>query len=87
MSGTYAHESQNIENSKAIYAMSWQPVVNDPKASGELLATGYSCRSQVKRLDQQQHKHPIQALAELLTGGIKFSSDKPVFNLQLSLWC
>jgi Fe-S oxidoreductase len=67
MAGTYGHESKNIENSKAIYDMSWKQVVNETQAKGELLATGYSCRSQVKRIDQQQLKHPIQALLQLVS--------------------
>ena len=35
-----------------------------PKA--RCLATGYSCRSQVKRMEGEKLKHPLQALLELL---------------------
>lgn len=62
MAGTFGHEAENYKRSKAIYALSWGPVVNDPAHKGQLLATGYSCRSQVKRLDRQELPHPIQAL-------------------------
>ena len=62
MSGTYGHETRNVETSKTIYAQSWQPQVEDDSHTGRLLATGYSCRSQVKRFSQQRLPHPLQAL-------------------------
>ena len=66
MAGTFGHESANQAASKEIYSQSWQPIVNSAAVDDELLATGYSCRSQVKRLDQKQLKHPAQALLELM---------------------
>jgi len=65
MSGTYGHEADNIETSKTIYGMSWSKVVNDPENEGVLVATGYSCRSQVKRIDEKQIPHPLQQLNRL----------------------
>ncbi|MFQ3789971.1 (Fe-S)-binding protein, partial [Halomonas sp. A29] len=66
MSGTYGHEARNLETSKTIYAQSWQPVVEGEANRGRLLATGYSCRSQAKRLSGQALPHPLQGLlAEL----------------------
>jgi Fe-S oxidoreductase len=62
MSGTYGHEARNRETSKTIYGQSWQPVVEDEGNHGRLLATGYSCRSQVNRLSGQTLPHPLQAL-------------------------
>jgi Fe-S oxidoreductase len=38
------------------------------------VATGYSCRSQVKRIDGIEIAHPVQALLELLTGAVPSSS-------------
>jgi len=67
MAGTYGHESANIENSKALYAMSWKSVIEDKNDSGIPLATGYSCRSQVKRIDKIAIDHPLQALMKLIT--------------------
>ncbi len=65
MAGTYGHEQDNVNTSKTIYAMSWQKAVkSNPDAS--LVATGYSCRSQVKRLDDKQLQHPLQALLSVL---------------------
>ena len=62
MSGTYGHETQNAETSRAIYQLSWADVVNAPENKTKLVATGYSCRSQVKRIDEQVIPHPIQML-------------------------
>ncbi|MDQ7732798.1 FAD-binding and (Fe-S)-binding domain-containing protein [Halomonas sp. SpR1] len=62
MSGTYGHETRNAATSKTIYAQSWQPQVEADDNTGKLLATGYSCRSQVKRYSEQVLPHPLQAL-------------------------
>ncbi|RDB41893.1 FAD-binding oxidoreductase [Halomonas sp. DQ26W] len=62
MSGTYGHEARNRETSAAIYAQSWQPVVEGNANPGRLLATGYSCRSQAKRLSDTDLPHPLQGL-------------------------
>ncbi|WP_290785237.1 FAD-binding and (Fe-S)-binding domain-containing protein [Halomonas sp.] len=66
MSGTYGHEARNLATSKTIYAQSWQPVVEDEANAGTLLATGYSCRSQVKRFSDTALPHPLQGLLALL---------------------
>ncbi|OEY66390.1 FAD-binding and (Fe-S)-binding domain-containing protein [Marinobacter sp. X15-166B] len=62
MSGTYGHETRNGATSQIIYAQSWQPHVEAPENAGRLLATGYSCRSQVKRYSDLGLRHPLQAL-------------------------
>ena len=67
MSGTYGHETRNVDTSKTIYAQSWQPQVEADEHRGKLLATGYSCRSQVKRYSAQTLPHPLQALLAQLT--------------------
>ncbi|MFD2196226.1 FAD-binding oxidoreductase, partial [Halomonas beimenensis] len=66
MSGTYGHEARNLATSKAIYAQSWQPRVEDPANAGRLLATGYSCRSQARRLSDTALPHPLQGLLDVL---------------------
>ncbi len=66
MSGTYGHEARNLETSKTIYAQSWQPVVEAQADAGPLLATGYSCRSQVKRFSDTALPHPLQGLLAVL---------------------
>ncbi len=66
MAGTYGHEKSNLENSKGLFELSWQPKLE--KLSGEqILATGFSCRSQVKRLTELKARHPVEALLARLT--------------------
>ena len=65
MAGTYGHEKVNLENSTSLYKMSWQSKVAD-LATEQVLVTGYSCRSQIKRLDNKVTLHPVQALLKEL---------------------
>ncbi|WP_166839478.1 D-2-hydroxyglutarate dehydrogenase YdiJ [Rheinheimera pleomorphica] len=61
MAGTYGHEAQNQHNSKALFDMSWrQPV--EQHGIENILVTGFSCRSQVKRLVGDKPRHPLQVL-------------------------
>ncbi|NLS11350.1 FAD-binding oxidoreductase [Vibrio sp. SM6] len=65
MAGTFGHEQDKYEVSKAIYELSWQPnLARLPKE--RCLVTGYSCRSQVKRFEQIQPLHPVQALLQVV---------------------
>ena len=66
MAGIYGHESRNQATSKKLYEMSWQDVVDNPENQGKLVATGYSCRSQVKRFGKVQVPHPVQALLQAI---------------------
>lgn len=65
MAGTYGHESKNLENSLGIYALSWHPQLQRLPRQ-RCLATGYSCRSQVKRVEGNGMRHPLQALLEIM---------------------
>ncbi|KFZ31808.1 membrane protein [Pseudidiomarina salinarum] len=71
MAGTYGHELPNQANSKKLYQLSWADKVAQAGAEG-LLVTGFSCRSQVKRMSAaeknnlQRARHPLQVLAEQL---------------------
>jgi FAD/FMN-containing dehydrogenase/Fe-S oxidoreductase len=69
MAGLYGHEAANRKTSEAIYASSWGACVADARYAGRLLATGYSCRSQVKHIDGVVLWHPIQALLARLDRG------------------
>lgn len=61
MAGTYGHEADKLETSKAIYDLSWRGnLANLDKE--RCLITGYSCRSQVKRFEGEQLQHPLQAI-------------------------
>ncbi|MCK0746612.1 D-2-hydroxyglutarate dehydrogenase YdiJ [Chromohalobacter nigrandesensis] len=66
MSGTYGHEARNRETSEKIYDLSWRAPVEDDANAGRLLATGYSCRSQAKRLSDAVLPHPLQGLLAAL---------------------
>ncbi len=66
MAGTYGHEAKNVEMSKHIYDLSWSKIVNAPEHQGKLMATGYSCRSQAKRIDDLSLPHPFQVLLQQL---------------------
>ncbi|MES2635178.1 MAG: FAD-binding and (Fe-S)-binding domain-containing protein [Pseudomonadota bacterium] len=66
MSGTYGHESRNVETSKVIFSQSWGPLLAGPASHGEILATGYSCRSQAARLQDTRLRHPVEVLLEWL---------------------
>ncbi len=65
MAGTYGHEINNHANSLGIYELSWhQAMQRLPR--NRCLATGYSCRSQVKRIEGNGVRHPLQAMLEIL---------------------
>lgn len=65
MAGTYGHETENLENSLGIYALSWHPQLQRLPRQ-RCLATGYSCRSQVSRVEGNGMRHPLQALLALM---------------------
>lgn len=65
MAGTYGHEVKNHASSLGIYELSWhQAMQRLPR--NRCLATGYSCRSQVKRIEGCGVRHPLQALLEII---------------------
>lgn len=64
MSGTYGHEAEHRKLSETIYRQSWEE--KHLQFGQQLLVTGYSCRSQIKRLEQTVMKHPIQILNSVL---------------------
>ena len=66
MAGVFGHEVQNQTMSRDIYDLSWRKKLHG-KDLRFCLATGYSCRSQVKRYEQVTLKHPVQALLEVLS--------------------
>ncbi|WP_125722090.1 D-2-hydroxyglutarate dehydrogenase YdiJ [Pseudoalteromonas rubra] len=63
MAGTYGHETGHQENSRNLYEMSWQHHTKN-MASETILATGFSCRCQVKRYENQKPMHPIEFIAK-----------------------
>lgn len=65
MAGTFGHDASKVQQSKAIYSLSWQAEIQK-RTRSTCLATGYSCRSQVKRIEGETLQHPVQALLTLL---------------------
>lgn len=63
MAGSYGLESHHIEDSKKLFNMSWQQHMRDERV---ILATGFSCRCQIKRCSTAKPMHPIQYLLQQL---------------------
>ncbi|MBC3764295.1 D-2-hydroxyglutarate dehydrogenase YdiJ [Neptunicella marina] len=66
MAGTYGHEKSNLDNSIGLFRLSWQPQIESLPPE-QVLATGYSCRSQVKRIEGFKPQHPVQLLNQLMS--------------------
>lgn len=65
MAGTFGHEQDKLQMSKDIYNLSWSSRMKSlPKE--RCLVSGYSCRSQVKRMEKAKSLHPLQALLQLV---------------------
>ncbi|BAO00628.1 YdiJ protein [Candidatus Pantoea carbekii] len=65
MAGTYGHEKKNLKNSLGIYELSWSSKLQDLPIE-YCLATGFSCRNQIKRIHGKIIHHPIQVLVNLM---------------------
>ncbi|WP_298772111.1 FAD-binding and (Fe-S)-binding domain-containing protein [uncultured Shewanella sp.] len=68
MAGTYGHEADNQVRSRQLFDLSWQQRLDDTPQS-QVLVSGYSCRSQVKRFSGFKPLHPVEALLQLLSKG------------------
>lgn len=66
MAGTFGHEVRNRALSESIYELSWRHEVSRGGPIETLMATGYSCRSQVKIVQDQSLLHPIQVINALI---------------------
>ncbi len=66
MAGIYGHETRNQAVSRKLYDLSWKAVVQNPHNQDRLVASGYSCRSQVKRYGDGAIPHPIQTLLQVM---------------------
>lgn len=56
MAGTFGHETRNRAIAERLYEMSWKQEIRAADAV-KLMATGYSCRSQVKVIDKRGIPH------------------------------
>ncbi len=67
MAGSYGHEVEHRENSQKLFCMDWQRYLTEtPHPEKYFLATGYSCRSQVKRFTGLQLQHPLEVLTNII---------------------
>jgi Fe-S oxidoreductase len=64
MAGTFGHEVCNRTVSERLYAMSWAGALSGD--CGAVMATGYSCRSQVKAIDARAVPHPLEIINRLV---------------------
>jgi len=60
MAGIFGHEVDNQDMSRTLWDLTWADAV---EGQAEVVATGYSCRSQAKRFGGRSVAHPIQLLA------------------------
>lgn len=67
MCGVYGHEAEHYEESRGVFDMSWRKrLPASPSERGAVVATGHSCRSQVKRFAGFVPAHPAEALVSAL---------------------
>ncbi len=66
MAGTFGHEVRNRATSEALYAMSWSSHIAGTSSETVKMATGYSCRSQVKAIDSKSIPHPLAIIDTLI---------------------
>ena len=68
MCGAYGHERHHVDESRGIFELSWERHLGGEETDrARTLATGHSCRSQVKRFAGFRPRHPMEALNELLS--------------------
>ncbi len=67
MAGLFGHMAQNQDETYQVYRQNWQGEIRS-RPFERCLVTGFSCRSQVKRMEQKQALHPVQVIASVLKG-------------------
>lgn len=66
MAGTFGHELRNRPISEKLYAMSWQDKIAGSGTRNIAMATGFSCRSQVAKMERRTIPHPVEILNDLI---------------------
>ncbi|MCR5085002.1 MAG: FAD-binding oxidoreductase [Succinivibrionaceae bacterium] len=67
MAGLHGHMAEHREETYGVYRRNWQGRIR-ARGIGRSLVTGFSCRSQVQRMEGQRPRHPCEALLEALGG-------------------
>lgn len=65
MAGLFGHMLQNQEESRRVYEQNWQDKIRAHDFA-HILVTGFSCRSQVTRMEGRRPAHPVDLLASVL---------------------
>ena len=65
MAGLYGHTAANVARSEAIYRQNWAPVFKKYPVN-RCLVTGFSCREQVRKMENAVVRHPLQILNEIM---------------------
>lgn len=64
MAGVFGHEAGNQKMSRQLWDLSWAPHLDETTdEQSEVVATGYSCRSQAKRFGDTSLRHPLHLLS------------------------
>ena len=67
MCGVYGHEAEHYEYSRGIFSAGWaRHLPRESHTRRRMLATGHSCRNQVKRFAGFAPRHPCEVLLERL---------------------
>jgi FAD/FMN-containing dehydrogenase/Fe-S oxidoreductase len=61
MAGLFGHEEKNLVLSRRLFDLSWRKSIGSDEEM--VLATGFSCRCQTKRLAGFRPRHPVELLA------------------------
>ena len=70
MAGLFGHMKANQDESRTVYEQNWQEHFKS-RPFAQCLVTGFSCRSQVHRMEHQRANHPIHVLVQLLEQATK----------------
>ncbi len=65
MAGLFGHMQENLEESYRIYSQNWAEQLKK-RPFERCLFTGFSCRSQVRRMEKKQAVHPVEVLLQAL---------------------
>jgi FAD/FMN-containing dehydrogenase/Fe-S oxidoreductase len=66
MAGLYGHLSENKSKSIGIYKGNWEKVIKHTGIAN-IVASGFSCRCQIERMERQEVLHPLDLLARIIS--------------------
>lgn len=75
MAGLFGHMLSNQHETKTVYEQNWKPRLAE-RDFGQCLITGFSCRSQVLRMESKRANHPVNVLCNLLADATANASAK-----------